>query len=182
MSVRLSLLALPMLLLLGACDGDPPRTAAGTADCCCNHCPATAAPAASAKGGGVTRAVAGDGEARTYRVRTPPVVTGGGYRYESTDTSGSGGRYGPRGGGAYGGVSVSVTESESSSSRYSYSESSSAYDSSSGGYAYGASGGGGYGYGPGGARVSSDPPHYPGYRAAQTDNEGYLTWPGKVED
>ena len=174
MSARLSLLALPALLLLGACDGNPLQTAAGKADCCCNHCPTSAAPAASpgspTRAGGVTRAATG-GEARTYRVRTPPVVTGGGYRYESTETGGYGGRYGARGGRAYGGVSVSVSESESSSSRYSYSESSSGY-----------AGGGAYGYGPGGARVSSDPPHYPGYRAAQTDRDGYLTWPGKVED
>ena len=184
MSPRLSLLALPALLLLGACDGNPLQTAARTADCCCSHCPATAAPAPAPGGptraGGGTRAATG-GQARTYRVRTPPVVTGGGYRYESTEASGYGGRYGARGGRAYGGVSVSVTDSESSSSRYSYSESSSGYGSSSGGYAYGSSGGV-YGYGPGGARVSSDPPHYPGYRGAQTDNEGYLTWPGKVED
>lgn len=179
---QLTVLALPALLLLGACDGNPLRTAAPKADCCCSHCPGaappTATPAKPTKAGGVTRAVATGGEARTWRTRGGPVVTtGGGYvSYYSSEGGGYGGRYGARGGGGrtYGGVSVSVTESESASSRYSYSESSS-------GYAYG-SGGGGYGYGPGGARVSSDPPHHPGYRAAQTDREGYLTWPGKVED
>ncbi len=170
MSARLSLLALPALLLLGACDGNPLQTAAGKADCCCDRCPTATAPTAPAsptKAGGATRAVATGGEARTYRARTPPAVTGGGYRYESRETSGYGGRYGARGGQVYGGVSVSVTESEAASSRYSYSESSSgyAYGSSQGGYAYGAG-------------VSSGP----GYRGAQTDHEGYLTWPGKVED
>lgn len=178
MSARLSLLALPALPLLGACDGNPLQTAAQKADCCCDRCPTTAAPAATpakpTKAGGVTRAVATGGEARTWRTRGGPVVTteGGYVSYESS----GGGRYGARGGGgAYGGVSASVTESGTSSSRYSYSESSSAY-------AYGSGGGGAYGYGAGGARVSSDPPRYPGYRAAQTDREGYLTWPGKVED
>ena len=168
MSARLSLLALPALLLLGACDGNPLQTAAGKADCCCDRCPTAAAPTAPAsptKAGGVTRTVAGGGEARTYRARTPPAVAGGGYRYESRETSGYGGRYGARGGQVYGGVSVSVTESETTSSRYSYSESSSAYGYSQGGYAYGAGGRSG-----------------PGYRGAQTDHEGYLTWPGKVED
>jgi len=177
MFARLTLLA-ATTLLLSACDGNPLQTAAQKA-CCCNHCPYSAAPAATpkapaARGGGATRTVATRGDARTRH-------TGGGRheRYQSTEVhydggsvSGYGGRYGARGG-----VSVSVTESESSSSRYSYSESSS-------GYAYGggvATGGGGYGYGPGGVQVSGAP-HYSGYRAAQTDQDGYLTWPGKVED
>lgn len=182
MSARPLLLALPALLLLGACDGNPLRTVAQKADCCCDRCPTTAAPASTpakpTKAGGVTRAAATGGEARTWRTRGGPVVaTGGGYvSYESSGGSTYGGRYGARGGGGvYGGVSVSVSESETSSSRYSYSESSSAY-------AYGSGGDGAYGYGPGGAVASSTPPQHPGYRGAQTDRDGYLTWPGKVED
>ena len=188
MSARLSLLAISTLLL-SACDGNPLQTAVQKTACCCNHCPAgagpTAKPAPRAPGAGPSRAVATGGAARLYRTRGGPVVTGdSGYmRYESSDqgyvSGGYGGRYGARGGV---GVSVSESESESASSRYSYSESSSSYGSGSGGYGYGASGGGAYGYGPGGARISSDPPHYPGYRGAQTDANGYLTWPGKVED
>ena len=187
MSARLSLLALSTLLL-SACDGNPLQTAARQTACCCDHCPTSAAPAGkptrTASTGGTTRVVA-TGGGGTYVRRTGSTAGGGtSYtRYESSSeglygggsSSGYGGRYGARGG-----VSVSVSETESASSRYSYSESSS-------GYAYGSSSasGGAYGYGPGGpggVRVSSDPPHYSGYRAAQTDREGYLTWPGKVED
>lgn len=187
MSARLSLLALPALLLLGACDGNPLQAVPSQKTVC--NCPADAAPAATpakpTKAGGVTRAVATGGEARTYRTRGGGrggyASTGGGYvSYESSgggySSSGYGGRYGARGG-----VSVSVTETESSSSRYSATESSSSYGYSSGG-GVGYAGGGAYGYGPGGAVASSTPPHYPGYRAAQTDRDGYLTWPGKVED
>lgn len=174
MSARLSLLAISTLLL-SACDGNPLQTAVQKTACCCNHCPAgagpTAKPAPRAPGAGPSRAVATGGAARLYRTRGGPVVTGdSGYkRYEPSGQGYVSGGYGARGG-----VSVSVSESESASSRYSYSESSSSYGSGSGG--------GAYGYGPGGARVSSDPPHYPGYRGAQTDANGYLTWPGKVED
>lgn len=177
MSARLCLLA-ATTLLLSACDGNPLQTAAQKS-CCCQHCPDSAAPAATpkapvARGGGAARTVAARGDARTRHAgggrhgRYPSTEV----RYDEGSVSGYGGRYGARGG-----VSVSVSQSESASSRYSYSESSSSY-------AYGggmATGGGGYGYGPGGVPLGGAP-HYPGYRAAQTDQDGYLTWPGKVED
>jgi hypothetical protein len=47
MFARLTLLA-ATTLLLSACDGNPLQTAAQKA-CCCNHCPDSAAPAATPK-------------------------------------------------------------------------------------------------------------------------------------
>jgi hypothetical protein len=180
MSVRLSLLAVATLAL-SACDGTLPAPAQQAA-CCCRQCPTDAAPAAkgqpvTADAGPAVQADAGGERVAAYRVRTGPRVRreGGSGRYEGSGEDLYGGRYGGR----YGGVSVSVEESESSSERYSYSESSSGYGSSSasgGGYAYAS--GGGYRDG----RVSRDPRHHPGYRLAGTDEDGYLTWPGKVED
>lgn len=187
MSARLSLLALSTLLL-SACDGNPLQTDARQTACCCDHCPTSAAPAGkpgrAASTGETTRVVASDSGAATYHRRTTPgVVRGVRYvRYESSEEGLAGGGYGGRYG-ARGGVSVSVTESETASSRYSYSESSSGYAYGSGSASGGAyAGGGAYGYGPGGVSVSSDPPHYNSYPGARTDADGYLTWPGKVED
>lgn len=201
MSVRLSVLA-AAALCLSACDASVLQPQTRQAACCCTQCPLPAqTPAATpgkpakpsrtaeADGGGeravVTRTV--------YRGRPVTRVRGttGYSRYESSEEGLVGGRYGGRyGARGRGGVVVSVEETETASSSYSYSESSSgyAYGSTSGGYAYGSTsggayaGGGAYGYGPGGARVSSDPPHHPGYRLAGVDQNGYLTWPGKVED
>lgn len=175
MSVRLSLLALATLAL-GACDGTPPAPAQQAA-CCCRQCPPDAAPAdrgppatADAR---PTAQPAGGGRVTVYRIRTGARGRreGGSRRYESSGEDLYGGRYG--------GVSVSVSETESASERYGYSESTSGYGSSSasgGAYAYGSGGGSRDG------RVSRDPPHHPGYRLAGTDQHGYLTWPGKVED
>ncbi|MDP1739069.1 MAG: hypothetical protein Q8L23_16700 [Caulobacter sp.] len=183
MSVRLSLLTLATLAL-GACDGMLPAPTQQAA-CCCRQCPADAAPAAKGPAvsaeAGPTVQVAADRDRVVRRVRATPAVRRDSrvWRYETSSEDLSGGRYGGR----YGGVSVSVSENESSSERYSYSESSSSYGSSSasgGGYAYGY--GSGYRGGPGAGRVSRDPPHHPGYHLAGTDRDGYLTWPGKVED
>lgn len=190
MSARLFLLALSTLLL-SACDGNPLQTAARQTACCCDRCPTSAAPAdkpgQTASAGGTTRVVATGGETTTYHRRAMPGGVGrAGYvRYASSEESLAGGGYGGRYG-AGGGVSVSVTESESASSRYSYRESSSGYAYGSGSASGGAyAGGEAYGYGPGGpggVRASSDPPHYNSYPTAHTDADGYLTWPGKVED
>lgn len=176
MSVRLSLLALAMLAL-SACDGTLPAPTQQAA-CCCRQCPPDVAPAAkgppaTAVARPAAQPVGGGGRVTVYRVRTGVRGRreGGSRRYESAGEGLYGGRYG--------GVSVSVSETESASERYSYSESSSGYGSSSasgGAYAYGS--GGGYRDG----RVSRDPPHHPGYGLAGTDQHGYLTWPGKVED
>lgn len=179
MSVRLSLLALAALLL-SACDGNPLQTASRQA-CCCDRCPTTAAPAAPPAGPAKAVVPAARTVARVHRARTAPraVRESGGYGYGYERTGGYGGRYGARGGG-YVGTSVSVQETDSATARYSYSESSSgyAYGSATGGYAYGAAGGAGYPC-PTGCR---DPRYASGYRGAHTDAEGYLTWPGKVED
>lgn len=183
MSVRLSLLALATLAL-SACDGQLPAPTRQAA-CCCRQCPTDAAPAA--KGPAVTAETrpaapaVGGADRVAKRVRATPAVRRDvrAWRYATSSEDLSGGRYGGR----YGGVSVSVSETESSSERYSYSESSSSYGSDSasgGGYAYGY--GSGYRGGPADGRVSRDPPHHPGYHLASTDRDGYLTWPGKVED
>jgi hypothetical protein len=195
MSVRLSVLA-AAALCLSACDASVLQPQSRQAACCCAQCPMPAqTPAATPAGpakptrtaetdGGGERAVV---TRTTYRGRPAGRVRGTAsyYRYESSEEGLAGARYGGRyGAHGRGGVVVSVEETETASSSYSYSESSSgyAYGSTSGGYAYGSASGGAYGYGPGGARVSSDPPHHPGYRLAGVDQNGYLTWPGKVED
>ncbi|MDO8297352.1 MAG: hypothetical protein Q7T19_13050 [Caulobacter sp.] len=169
MPVRLSLLALAALLL-SACDGNPLQTASRQA-CCCDRCPTTAAPAAPPAGPAKAVAPARRTEARVHRARTPsrPVRESRAYGYERAGEGGYGGRYGARGG-VYGGTRVSVQETESVTTGYSYSESSS-------GYAYGAVGGG-YPC-PTGCR---DRRYAGGHPGARTDAEGYLTWPGKVED
>lgn len=179
MSVRLPLLALATLAL-SACDGRLPAPAQQAA-CCCKQCPADAAPVARAPPAtaeaGPTAPAVGGGDRVARRVRATPAVRrdSRAWRYETSGEDLYGGRYGGR----YGGVSVSVEETETSSERYSYSESSSGYGSSS-------ASGGGYGYRSGGGyrdgRVSREPLHHPGYRLAGTDQHGYLTWPGKVED
>jgi hypothetical protein len=177
MSVRLSLLALATLAL-GACDGDPLGTPAQPRQvaCCCDRCPAGAAPATASPA--VTSSASGEravASRAVYRVRSAPRVRRES-RYDSYESSGAGqygGRYGARGG-SYGRVSFSVEETSTSTERYSSSESSSGY-----------AGGGAYGYGPRGprdGRVSRDPPHHRGYRLAGFDEDGYLTWPGKIED
>jgi len=189
MSVRLTLLALSTLVL-SACDGNPLQTAARET-CCCDRCPTTAAPAATPPKPAKARPATPREAVRTVRVRyTAPVDRErGGYGYQETVTSGYGGRYG-------GGP---VQQTGSASSGYSYSE-------TSGGYAYGSASGGGYGYAPvAGPCCAPVPPptpccapvpppapccapggqggpHYRGYRSASTDRDGYLTWPGKVED
>lgn len=171
MSVRLTLLALSTLGL-SACDSSALLTPARQAACCCDHCPTTAAPAATP-----TRTVRAEASrdrpstgARTYRVRTEPVVVRetriyGQDAYDEGLSGGYGGRYGARGG-ASAGASVSVQESEFSSSRYSYSE-------SSGGYAYG-----------GAATAGGPQPQQPyvRYKSASTTPGGWLEWPGKVQD
>jgi hypothetical protein len=188
MSIRLTLLALSTLIL-SACDGNPLQTASREA-CCCDRCPTTTAPATDPKPA-KARPAAPRETARVHRVRyTAPVVRErGGYRDQETVTSGYGGRYGT----TYAGGPVRQTGSASSG--YAYSE-------TSGGYAYGSASGGGYGYAPvagpccvgGGTPVPAPGPgpccapggqggpHYRGYRSASTDRDGYLTWPGKVED
>ncbi len=188
MSVRLSLLALATLAL-SACDGRLPSAPAQQAACCCKQCPADAAPPVAKAPAQTTetgRAASSGGErVTTTRVGAGPRVRreSRSWRYESSDEGLDGGRYGARSG-----MSVSVSETESSSERYSYSETSSVYgsgSSSGGGYGYGSGGGyrdGRRGPGPGDGRVSRDPPHHPGYRLAGIDEDGYLTWPGKVED
>ena len=102
MSVRLTLLAFSTLVL-SACDGNPLQTAARQTACCCDHCPTTAAPAAAP--GPTASAEAprqrASGGARTWRVRTEPVVTSESraYGYRSSDeglSGGYGGRYGAR--------------------------------------------------------------------------------------
>ena len=160
MPVRLTLLALAALLL-SACDGDPLRTASRQA-CCCDRCPAAAAPSAPAKAAVPVERTA----PRVHRARTipGPVRESRAYSYESAGEGGYGGRYGARGG-VYVGTRVSVQETESATARYSYSES------------YGAVGGG-YPCSTG----CRDQRHAGGYHGARTDAEGYLTWPGKVED
>lgn len=201
MSVRLSVLA-ATALGLSACDASVLQPQTRQAACCCAQCPMPAqTPAATpAKPAGPTRIAEADGGGeRAVVTRTVHHGQPAGrvhastdyYRYESAEEGLAGGRFGGRyGARGRGGVVVSVEETETASSSYSYSESSSgyAYGSPSGGYAYGSAsggahtGGGVYAYGPGGARVSSDPPHHPGYRLAGVDQNGYLTWPGKVED
>lgn len=175
MSIRMSLLALSALGL-SACDGVPLRTAERQAACCCDHCPTTAAPApAPRKAETPHRPPA----ARVYRVHSPPRPARES-RYSGYSRSEEGryeDRYAGRGR-AY--VGVSAQESETSSERYSYSQSSS-------GYAYGgavAAGGYGYGYsGAGPCCVGHPAPYpYPRYHGASTGPDGYLTWPGKVED
>ena len=179
MSVRLTLLALSTLAL-SACDGNPLQTAAHET-CCCDRCPTSAAPAAPAAKPAKARPVETRTAARTVRVRHERRVERD-YVYRETVSSGYGGRYGA----TYAGGSVQQTAG------YAYSESAS-------GYAYGSASGGGYGYAPvagpccaGGAPVPAPSPccapggqggpHYRGYRSASTDRDGYLTWPGKVED
>lgn len=180
MSVRLTLLALSSLAL-SACDGNPLQTVARQTACCCDHCPTTAAPAATPTPAARAEAPRqrASGSARTYHVRTEPAAVretrAFGYRASDEGLSGGyGGRYGARGGSSAG-VSVSVQESETSSERYRYSESSSgyAYGSASGGYAYG-----------GGAAAGGPPPQQPyvRYKSASTTPGGWLEWPGKVED
>ncbi len=173
MSVRLTLLAVSCLALT-ACDGNPFDTAARKVACACPT-PAVAPAAAPVR---APRAVAprerATGGARTWRVRTEPVVVSESraYGYASSDegrSGGYGGRYGARGGSSAG-VSVSVQESESSSERYSYRESSSGY--ASGGYATG-----------GGLAVTGAPQQpYVRYKSASTTPGGWLDWPGKVQD
>lgn len=173
MFTRLSLLAVSTLLL-AACDGNPLQTAARKTACCCDRCPTAAAPAAAPvavpPGPRPARAVATGERARTYRARTAETAAGRSRyaRYESSETERSVGGYGGRYG-ARGGVSVTASDTGTASSRYSYSESSS-------GYGYGAAGGV-YGYGAGGGQAP-----YGGHHGARTDADGYLTWPGKVED
>jgi len=179
MSVRLTLLALSTLVL-SACDGNPLQTAARET-CCCDRCPTSAAPAAPAAKPAKARPVETRTAARTVRVRHERRVERD-YVYRETVSSGYGGRYGA----TYAGGSVQQTAG------YGYSGSSS-------GYAYGSASGGGYGYAPvagpccagGGPVPAPSPccapggqggPHYRGYRSASTDRDGYLTWPGKVED
>ena len=174
MSVRLTLLALSTLVL-SACDGNPLQTAARDA-CCCDRCPTTAAPAAPAVKPAKATPPAARPPARTVRVRYDrAVVRGEGrYDYRETVSSGYGGRYGASAA-AYGATSVQQTASSSSS--YSYSESSSGYASGSGSAGgYVVQGGGGPCCAPGGQGGPR------GYRSASTDRDGYLTWPGKVED
>ncbi|MDP1631046.1 MAG: hypothetical protein Q8L66_06470 [Caulobacter sp.] len=185
MSIRLPLIALAGLTL-AACDGGLPRPGgAAPVACCCDQCPTTAAPATptpaavSDRSGGVTRVA--DRTRKTWRASGGS----GGYRYQRSGESrygaryggGYGGRYGA-GGQVYGGVSVSVEETQTASERYSYSESSSGYGYSSasgGGYGYGYSDGSGGGYGGQGQGGHPYPP-------AGVDQNGYLTWPGKVEN
>ncbi|MCF8503650.1 MAG: hypothetical protein K9G59_01940 [Caulobacter sp.] len=176
MSVRLTLLALSTLIL-SACDGNPLQTAARET-CCCDRCPTTAAPAAPAAKPAKARPAETRTAARTVRVRHERTVVreDRGYAYSETVSSGYGGRYGA----TYAGGAVQQTGG------YAYSESSSGYAS-----------GGGYGYAPvagpccvGGAPVPAPGPCCApggqggprGYRSASTDRDGYLTWPGKVED
>lgn len=179
MSVRLTLLAFSALALT-ACDGDPMRIAARQTACCCDHCPTSAAPAASPAA--TARAEAPrqrpSGGALMYRVRAEPVIVTrtGGYDDRASEdgfSGGYGGRYGARGSTAAG-MSVSIQESESSSERYSYRESSS-------GYAYGAASGG---YAAGGGMATTGAPQQPyvRYKSASTTPGGWLEWPGKVED
>jgi len=126
------------------------------------------------------------------------------YASERSDEVLAGGDYGRR---YAGGASVSVTESETSSERYRYSESTERYgsrggaaygggssgyaygaaSSSSSGSAYGSESGGGYAQGyvrddRYGARGEGRPPRGRPYHLAGKDRDGYLTWPGKVED
>lgn len=175
MFVRLTLLALSAVAL-GACDGNPLRPTARQVAC---HCPATAAAPVDADrptpaSGPRARSA---GPARTWRVRTEPVVVRDGRAYaygtayEET-SSGYGGRYGARGAA---GVSVAVQASESVSERYAYRESAS-------GYAYG-SAPGGYGTGAGMTTAVAAPQQpYVHYKSASTTPGGWLEWPGKVED
>jgi len=180
MSVRLTLLALSSLVLT-ACDGNPLQAVTRQSVCCCDRCPTTAAPASpavapvrTARGPAPRQRPARD--ARTWRVRTEPVVAREtrhyGYQDLDESVSGYGGRYGARGG-VSAGVRVSVQESETSSERYSYRDSAS-------GYAYGSASGG---YAGGGMAVTGAPQQpYVRYKSASTTPGGWLEWPGKVED
>jgi hypothetical protein len=198
MSVRVSLAALAALTLAGCTLPVQPQQQA--AACCCKaQCPTDAAPAAAGSGK-ATRAAASTGssvstdrEVVATRVVHRPRVAVRRERVERRYYAGerelSGGAYGGR----YAGVSVSVSETESSSERYRYSESEerwgsrggSSYasgSSSSSGSASGSSAG--YGrdgrYGP--PPAADHPRGRRDYALAGKDRDGYLTWPGKVED
>lgn len=181
MTVRLTLLALSTLVL-SACDGNPLQTAARDV-CCCDRCPTSAAPAAPAAKPAKARPAETRTAVRTLRVRHERREERG-YVYRETVSSGYGGRYGA----TYAGGGVQQTGGATAG--YAYSESSS-------GYAYGSSSGGGYGYAPVAGPCCAGSPPVPapspccapggqggprGYRSASTDRDGYLTWPGKVED
>lgn len=206
MSVRIPLLVAAALTLAGcnfskapeeqaACDCKP---AAGTAT--------TTAATGAAKGTAVASkgetVSASTGSATVTRVvhRTRPAVRRERserryYASERADETLAGGDYGRR---YAGGSSVSVTESETSSERYRYSESTERYGARGGaayggssGYAYGSSSSssssGGYAEGYGrddryGARGEGRPTRGRPYHLAGKDRDGYLTWPGKVED
>lgn len=212
MSVRLPLLVVAALTLAGcnfskapeeqaACDCKPAAASAKTAS-------ATTAGAATAAASSRETGSASASTATVTRVvhRSRPAVRRERserryYASDRTDETLAGGPSGRR----YAGVSVSVTETESSSERYRYSESTerygsrggAAYGGAGGGYAYGSSSSSGSaygsasssgyaeGYGGGdryGARGEPRPPRGRPYHLAGKDRDGYLTWPGKVED
>lgn len=176
MSVRLTLLAAATLALAG-CDYPKPVDEQAACDC-----KPAAAPAAKAKATVETAETAT--VTRVVHRRAPTVRRERSERYYASErsSSGYGGAYGRR----YAGVSVSVSETERSSERYSYSESEERYGSARGA-AYGSSSGyasTGGGYYAGGERRYGPPPppRVRTYSLAGKDRDGYLTWPGKVED
>lgn len=206
MSLRLPLVVLAAVALTGCklpLQEKQAAAPAAAADCCCKVCPTDAAPATKVAATGKTDSASASSTVRRETVRVvrhqpAPVRRERAerryYASESSSETLAGGRYGGRygvSGRAVSGVSVSVEESETYSERRRYSESTSAYGSR--GYGAGSSyesrSGSGYaeGYGRGdrysGGRDSRGGRDHPRpYHLAGTDREGYLTWPGKVED
>lgn len=181
MSVRVSLLAVATLALAGCNFSKAPEEQAAC------DCKPAAAPAAKAVATAKTADVAStETVTRVVHRKTPAVRRERSERRYYSDSSSerdyAGGAYGRR----YAGVSVSVSETESSSERYRYSESEERYGSASGS-AYGSSSGyastGGGSYAQGDGRYGPPPrPRVRTYSLAGKDRDGYLTWPGKVED
>lgn len=196
MTVRLSLIAslsLAAVALAGCNFGKseqaPPPVAAASAKAPACDCPAGEAAAETRKASlKATTTASAARPARVTRVAHRArgerfeQRTGGGYYAERSEEL-AGGPYHRR---YAGGAVVSVEESETSSERYRYRETGERWGSGSG-YAYGSpSSSGGYaeGYGRDGGRYGPPPrPHHRrGYQLAGVDRDGYLTWPGKVED
>lgn len=183
MSVRVSLLAVATLALAGCNFSKAPEEQAA---CDCKPAAAPAAKAVATAKAASTEATAAT-VTRVVHRKAPTVRRERSERRYYSDSSSErdyAGGYGRR----YAGVSVSVSETESSSERYRYSESEERYGSSRGS-AYGSSSGSGYASTGGGYYAQGDgrygpppPPRGRPYHLAGKDRDGYLTWPGKVED